>query len=211
MAPKAMVVMATALVTAVASAVEAGPFERLQAHVSLTVRTYDRFNVPQSDLRTAQTLAAAILRAAGIDTAWLNCYVGNRKALNTSPRCDQSPDSADVILRITALRQETDHLVTMGSSLVSQEREAPWLATIFADRVLDVAQSASTNAAGILGLAIAHELGHLLLGTRAHAETGLMRAGWSHYELRRARAADWRFLDEEADIMRRRLRSRMSR
>ena len=199
MAPKAMVVMATALVTAVASAVEAGPFERLQAHVSLTVRTYDRFNVPQSDLRTAQTLAAAILRAAGIDTAWLNCYVGNRKALNTSPRCDQS------------LRQETDHLVTMGSSLVSQEREAPWLATIFADRVLDVAQSASTNAAGILGLAIAHELGHLLLGTRAHAETGLMRAGWSHYELRRARAADWRFLDEEADIMRRRLRSRMSR
>jgi hypothetical protein len=33
---------------------------------------------------------------------------------------------------------------------------------------------------GVLALAIAHELGHVLLASTAHAKAGLMQAVWSH-------------------------------
>jgi hypothetical protein len=43
----------------------------------------------------------------------------------------------------------------------------------------------------LLGRAIAHEIGHLLLATNTHAPSGLMRELWSHDELQRARREDW--------------------
>ena len=39
-----------------------------------------------------------------------------------------------------------------------------------------IQQEAGPSAEAILGLVIAHELGHLLLGTNSHAARGIMRA-----------------------------------
>jgi len=90
----------------------------------------------------------------------------------------------------------------MGFALVSPHAgPAPLLATVFADRVLDVARGAGIDAGSLLGLAIGHELGHLLLSTDAHAAIGLMRARWSQSELRVTRAADWQFLTAEARMI----------
>jgi hypothetical protein len=46
---------------------------------------------------------------------------------------------------------------------------------------------------GLLGRAIAHELGHLLLGTTSHEREGLMRAYWLADEVRRRFTRDWTF------------------
>ena len=62
----------------------------------------------------------------------------------------------------------------------------------------------------LLGRAIAHEIGHLLLDTNQHASTGLMRATWSRSELRRDKPADWHFLGDEADTMRTALATRQA-
>ena len=51
------------------------------------------------------------------------------------------------------------------------------LATIFVDSVELIASLSEIDATLLLGRAIAHELGHLLLGTNAHSVRGLMRAG----------------------------------
>jgi hypothetical protein len=45
----------------------------------------------------------------------------------------------------------------------------------------------------LLGRAIAHEIGHLLLRSNAHAESGLMREVWTAEQVVRNRREDWTF------------------
>ena len=89
----------------------------------------------------------------------------------------------------------------MGNSLVTVVGEATF-ATVFIDRVRAVARGAGVSERQLLGRAIAHEIGHLLLNTNTHAATGLMRATWSVAELRRHRDDDWQFDAEEAEMIR---------
>jgi hypothetical protein len=56
-----------------------------------------------------------------------------------------------------------------------------------------MARSAGLDAGTLLGRVMAHEIGHLLLGTANHRPTGLMRAEWSTALLQRRIANDWRF------------------
>jgi hypothetical protein len=58
------------------------------------------------------------------------------------------------------------------------------------------------SVATLLGRAIAHEIGHLLLGSAEHPRLGLMRALWSHDELRGRKPAHWGFSAREAAQMR---------
>ena len=78
------------------------------------------------------------------------------------------------------------------------------LATIYVDRVSRLASSAGADMTALLGHAIAHEIGHLLMASTTHNERGLMRPVWSREELRRNRAEDWRFTDTERLALRNR-------
>ncbi|PYV32761.1 MAG: hypothetical protein DMG22_12175 [Acidobacteria bacterium] len=51
--------------------------------------------------------------------------------------------------------------------------------SIFHDRVISMAEGANATLAVLLGRAMAHEIGHLLLGANSHSRTGIMRASWS--------------------------------
>jgi hypothetical protein len=73
------------------------------------------------------------------------------------------------------------------------------------DRVMFLARAAGGNAARLLGYAIAHEIGHLLLASNAHGAHGLMRPIWSSAEVRRGRTADWTFTEQEVAAIRTRL------
>jgi hypothetical protein len=52
---------------------------------------------------------------------------------------------------------------------------------------------------------MAHEIGHLLLGSGDHPREGLMRATWSQDELRGIRPSNWGFSPAEAAQMRQNL------
>jgi len=83
----------------------------------------------------------------------------------------------------------------MGFSLVGTADAAPFLATVYVDRVRSVSRAAHIDARRLLGLAMSHEIGHVLLNSNTHAASGLMRAEWSLSELRRNDARAWHFLD----------------
>jgi hypothetical protein len=63
--------------------------------------------------------------------------------------------------------------------------------------------TAGADVAVLLGRTVAHEIGHLLIGTNRHAASGLMRARWSREELQRNHPADWRFNARDGVEMRR--------
>jgi hypothetical protein len=57
----------------------------------------------------------------------------------------------------------------------------------------------------LLGLVMAHEIGHLLLPYEKHANTGLMRAGWSRTDIELAGRGQLRFSATEAGLIRAKL------
>jgi hypothetical protein len=166
---------------------------------TIFIRSYNNFGVPAPDLAVAREHAQAILQEAGVNVVWIDCWAGGRpEPVDTVNRC-QEPVGADIVLRLQKTR-ETDgsRFVSMGFSLVGTPGAAPFLATVYADRAESVARGAGIDPRRVLGLAIAHEIGHVLLNSNSHAASGLMRADWSRTELRRKDPTAWRFLETEA-------------
>ena len=165
---------------------------------TIIIRSYNNFGVPAPDLAAARQDAEAILQQAGVDIVWADCWVGDRQPATAPARCHE-PVGGDIVLRLQKTREaDRSKFVSMGFSLVGIAGAAPFLATVYVDRVESVARGAGIDARRVLGLAIAHEIGHVLLNNNTHAPSGLMRADWSRNELRRKDAAAWQFLDTEA-------------
>ena len=56
---------------------------------------------------------------------------------------------------------------------------------VFYDRAMELHADWNVSLSDILGNVIAHELGHLLLGSNSHSRAGIMRAHWQGEELHR--------------------------
>jgi hypothetical protein len=101
-----------------------------------------------------------------------------------------------------------DGRLPLGDALIDTHARGGVLATVYIDRIEWLAQEAGTDRRTLLGRAIAHELGHLLLATTTHGPVGLMRAHWSREEVRRGQPRDWSFAPTELAAMRRRAEAR---
>ncbi|MDQ2777177.1 MAG: hypothetical protein M3Y57_19995 [Acidobacteriota bacterium] len=75
-------------------------------------------------------------------------------------------------------------------------------ASIFYDRVEAMARTASTARYVVLGYAIAHELGHVLLRSNEHSQGGLMQTRWSLATWRLASEGLLSFLPEQLEAIR---------
>lgn len=53
----------------------------------------------------------------------------------------------------------------------------------------------------VLGHAIAHEIGHILLGSNSHGSRGLMKAKWGQEDIKRAGKGDLLFTPEQAQVI----------
>jgi hypothetical protein len=166
--------------------------------VTIIIRSYNNFGVPAADFAAAREHASAIVQEAGVNIVWTDCWVGHGPNADEPARC-QDPVGGDVVLRLQKTNStDKSRFVSMGFSLVGTPGAVPFLATVYVDRTESVARSAGVDARRVLGLAIAHEIGHVLLNNNSHGETGLMRADWSQHELRRRDAAAWTFPASEA-------------
>ena len=172
---------------------------------SIVVRTYTQPAVA-ADMRTARRIAGAILDQADIRVAWLECALPGEDDERRS-RCAQPLQSNELVVRIVSAapmdaRPGPD---TLGFAFIDPQAGGGWLATVFLDRVTGMAGRAGIDAGELMGRTIAHELGHLLIGSDAHAAHGLMRSSWSTADLRRNRATQWLFGGKEGEAMRRRI------
>jgi hypothetical protein len=81
----------------------------------------------------------------------------------------------------------------LGTALVDPATGTGILATVYVDRVERLARTSEGDLGALLGRAMAHEIGHLLMGQASHAARGLMRPRWTRAEIVRNARADWRF------------------
>jgi hypothetical protein len=178
----------------------------LAAALLVVIRTYDAFGVPARELEIAQAIAADTLRAAGVEALWTVCEADADAADRMPERCRALPDPTEVMVRIVGEHESPTGATVLGNALVDKRARRGVLATLFAARVAKMADQAGIDRGTLLGRALAHELGHLLLGTSDHRPSGLMRAHWTLEELRHAIPYDWKFSRRDADEMRWRLR-----
>jgi hypothetical protein len=164
------------------------------------VRVYNAGVLDPTAVPRALALAGATLSAAAVDVVWQQC--GDRVSCHAPMR------PAELSLRLVRAAHEP-HVrgaMPLGDALIEPLARTGVLATIYVDRVEFLAADSGIDAATLLGRAIAHELGHLLLATTAHSTRGLMRAKWSRAEIRRREEADWSFSGPDVAAIRARLR-----
>jgi hypothetical protein len=178
----------------------------------LVIRLYDAAPDESAGHEGAIAEASAILTEAGLASEWVACAP---VAPPAARRCARPLAGVELSVRFVRSRVTNrapelpgPRLMSpfrqpLGYSLVDEQTKSGSLATIYLDRVAWLAAEARARLAPLLGRAIAHEIGHLLLGTGEHAPTGIMRATWSREVVRDGGPADWRFLAAEAKRMQR--------
>ena len=169
--------------------------------VQVTARLYNTAHVPDIVKEAALRVATGALLPAGIDVRWKNCDVAEF--------CATAPARGELVIRL--VRSRADQIVAemsrlvLGEAFIDMREGSGVLATVFVDRVELMAGLSETDATRLLGHAIAHEIGHLLLGTNAHSASGLMRAQWTSADIRRHASLDWVLTREDAAAIWRRL------
>jgi hypothetical protein len=174
--------------------------------LSLVVHVYDSAGTSPGHRSSALAAAQAILADAGIGVAWRDGGAHD-DASGSAPEPLTIPE---IIIRIV-IAPPGASAGSLGSSLVDVAQQAGTLGTVYADRVVALAAQSGVDAGLLLGRAMAHEIGHLLLGTTRHAARGLMRGTWTSVELRRDRPWEWALLRDDAANMRRGLAARARR
>jgi len=173
------------------------------------IRIYDASHGDRATLSAAILTSAALLNDAGIAADWLDCTDGS-----ATPGCDAIRGARDLVVRIaprpvvpahpTSDSVSTRDTVTnldlqLGFATFDAVTRRGVMATIFHDHVLTVAQRVDVDDRMLLGRAIAHEVGHLLLSGGGHGASGLMRAVWTDEELTQNRRDDWVFASAERE------------
>jgi hypothetical protein len=169
----------------------------------VVVRVYET-GIGDVALRTAAIrTAASIVEMAGVFVEWYDCTDNGRR-----PVCQDARRSGNFIARIMptlipsaplrklsieALGAQGDAEPPLGFAVVDPDTHAGKMATVFHDQVQAVARRTGVARSELLGRALAHEVGHLLLGVRGHSRSGIMRAVWTDDELTRDRSDDWVF------------------
>jgi hypothetical protein len=154
----------------------------------LTVRVYDNAAVPKAALRAALDVAAQALTPADVDVAWLPC------SASSGGRCTEPLGRGELMVRLVrSTTQSPTGDDELGTALVDPATGTGVLATVYIDRVERLARGAEGTLGTLLGRAMAHEIGHLLMGNASHAVRGLMRPRWTRAEIARNARADWRF------------------
>src|SRR5262245_61940245 len=173
------------------------------AWTDVVVRVYDASGALAGTNRTALDFARKTMEPASIDIIWRLC--------STPQACNAPIAPGELAIRIVRSPgpRRYNRLLPLGDAMLDTGSGGRGvLATIYIDRVEWLAHEAGSDSLVLLGRAIAHELGHLLLATTTHGPVGLMRALWSQDEVRRGQPRDWSFAPAELTVIRRRAEAR---
>jgi hypothetical protein len=168
----------------------------------LVVAVYDDAGVAPEIVLRAEAQANRVFREAGIDVQWRNLLweaapgLGPLRAQEKSTRL-----MVRIVPRSRDLKGEIFGLAFLDDD--GRGRQAD----IFYSGIAKLSANGSHDTALLLGSVMAHELGHLLLGSHSHSSTGIMRGRWDQDVLQLAAAGRDGFSAEQAGRMQERIAS----
>jgi hypothetical protein len=167
----------------------------------LSVKLFNDAALGNAVLETAQEEAAWVLRSACVNVTWVPCPVVTRANLSPCEAPAQSPELH--ILPSPLTSDARRNAIGLAFPRVGSGGRAG----VFLSRVRETVDSepAAIDVPQLLGHVMAHEIGHLLLGSSVHSDEGIMRADFRRPDLKKAAQRQLLFTPDQISAIQRRL------
>jgi hypothetical protein len=162
----------------------------------INVRVYNYAQVPDRALEQGEKTAARVFRKAGIEVSWMNCNPAATDielVANCTREMGPPYFAVRIVPRMAIVQGVTDGK-TGGLAIGN-------LASVSFCRAAEEAAAGSIAPSELLGLVMAHELGHMLLGP-SHSESGIMQAHWTREDLQHGPHGGFEFTPRQAQLIR---------
>jgi len=173
-----------------------------RALVQFRVSVFNSSRISSSTIEQAEGEARRVFRNVGVEALWLNCPQENSPEAFLS-RCSELSFPSHFRVWIHPVSHGLK-VSTVGISFMGEDGRG-CCAELFYEPIQQLEKDTLVSPSIILGYAMAHELGHLLLGANAHSPTGLMSAHWTPEDLTNATKGRLRFSKQQCLKIRRRL------
>ena len=186
------------------------PAARGEPTPKIAVTIYNYAQAPSASLDEAEAVAARIFERAGIESSWQeHRATAARSETIASPLRTRNEVhiTMHIVPQSMVVRLAPNH-ICLGLSVVPGGNKRGDMAYVFYHRVEELARARNLSAGDSLGHAMAHEIGHLMLGTNSHSPTGLMRARWDLSDMLRAATGWLIFTDGESKRLLNEVRAR---
>jgi len=172
------------------------------AQNGISVRVCNSVHVPDKILDQAKAEATFVLETGGLKVNWLGC---------STATMEQALGPWDFVLCLVAFRLSGANRPgqrAMGSTFISNRTEQNYVFLHYGS----ITKTARDHGVEwqtyqILGYSMAHELGHLLLGSE-HTRRGVMCAVWSSPDLVQMSKREIKFTPEERERIHEKLEAR---
>jgi hypothetical protein len=186
---------------------------------SITIHVRNYAGVAPKTLKEAEEVATRIFQKAGVETRWADITLTAEN--NPSNSADHQPDTlADI--QFSVFPREMSDISDLPSNAMGlapgtgPDRKMVYVFDSNVNALFWKLLSARNSGqmdrqvskAQILGHAIAHEIGHLLLNQQAHSPHGIMRGEWRFADFRDMTEGMLLFTPEQAEVLRADVRRR---
>jgi hypothetical protein len=162
----------------------------------LRVRVNNYTQASPSIVAKAEREAGRILGEAGLRMVWLDCPMEHYGGVHVQQNpCLEPLEATDIVLRVLSERTQNKFQDTVFGFAV-----VPIFASVYYDYALRSAKRDNDEfeVPVILGCVIAHELGHLLLGSNSHSGSGVMQPQWGRKQVKQALTGGLLFTHEQS-------------
>jgi len=171
------------------------------ASTSVTIRIWDRAELGSEVWKRARAVAEGVFKPAGIELLWVSCAIDDT---SESLACSSPTGTNNISLRIYRRTKPDFRMKSRsrgGSSLLLAPEGGRGIIHVFSDRITEVSQIHKVPLGLVLGITVAHEVGHLLLPHQPHALAGIMRAELNSKDWRLAAQGQLGFTDGQMEMI----------
>lgn len=167
--------------------------------VEQTIFVHDVAGIAPSTLEEALEEVARIYSTANVNMRWLYCRAETGGAMVDCPALQPNA----VVLRIIPGPLKIVSKWALGFSLVDENGGTQAAVSLLHVKMCVARQKLiQVSLSRVLGHAMAHEVGHLLLGTNSHSSAGLMQADWDDAAMNRIANGALNFTAAESERIR---------
>ncbi len=170
---------------------------------AVRIRIHDYANIQDAGLARAQEVVRGMYGEIGVRTDWLDSLRGSHGTVDAFVAPDCPPSELNIIILTSEMANRgviPDAII--GFAAVDRGVGGR-VAFVIYDRIRSFASNTHMDDMRMMGIVMAHEIGHLLLGHQSHSDTGLMRGHWQQSEFRADRPIDLQFSMPQAVEIRR--------
>ena len=175
---------------------------------TITLRMVNEAGIDQRTILRALREAAAIFGHSGVELVWLSCEAGWADPTSANP-CRQQTGPLEFWFFIVAQKPRGKSTEMVGFT-DWVEGSTHGLAGAYYPGAVQLARrdQYDCDPYQILGAAIAHEVGHLLLGANAHSSLGLMQAVWNREQVKQITTGALNFTPDQSTRLQNAIRIR---